>query len=98
MSEDECFQVAQVTEEEHVALKMLRAGEADSYQQVLALKVITSQFARTHDILFIPGAADQSAFLAGRAFVGLQILKHLNIPVGKLEDDGKQSDSSLSQA
>ena len=81
-----CFNVAKVTKEEHRALRALRTGEATPGQQGMALALITNKISRTHDVLFVPGAADESAFLAGRAFVGSQVLKLLNIPVGKLEE------------
>ena len=86
MSEPQCFTVAKLTKEEGLALKALRDGVADPYQQSLALHVITNKFSRPHDLLFVPGQADQTAFLNGRAFVGMQILKYLNVPIGKLED------------
>jgi len=83
---DPCFIVAKLTKDEVLALKALATGEADPYQQSLALHVITNKFSRPHDLLFVPGQADQSAFLNGRAFVGMQILKYLNIPIGKLDN------------
>lgn len=83
----QCFKYEILTKPEHTALKALYAGTADAYQQRLALKVIVNNFARSHDNCFIPGEPDQSNFIAGRAFVGQQILLHLNLPVGKLSED-----------
>lgn len=93
---EECFQCADLHKEEHQALKALSKGEATEYQQRLALKVIVNIFSRSHDMLFIPGAPDQTVFMNGRAFVGQKILKYLNIPVGKLkeeENDGEEIQS-----
>lgn len=84
---EQCFKYPRVTREEHQALRALNKGIANDYQQRLALSVITNKFARAHDVLFIPGKSDETAFLAGRSFVGSQVLKHLNIPVGQLSED-----------
>lgn len=77
----QCFDTATITKKDREALKALQNGEADEYQQKLVLSVIVKKIARTHDVVFIPGAADQSSFLSGRAFVGQQIIKYLNQPV-----------------
>jgi hypothetical protein len=93
---EECFQCRELDKEEHQAIKALYRGDATEYQQRLALKVIINVFSRTHDMPFIPGAADQTAFMNGRAFVGQKLLKYLNIPIGKLqeeEDDGENTQS-----
>jgi len=87
MARPQCFKYDAATKEEHIALKALAKGEASEYQQKLALKVIVNNFARSHDNCFIPGEADQGNFIAGRAFVGQQILLHLNLPVGKLKQE-----------
>ncbi len=87
---DECFRCADLTKQEHAALKAVHVGEANAHQQRLTLKVIISIFSRAHDILYIPDSFDQSAFMNGRAFVGQKILKYLNIPVGTLDDDEKE--------
>lgn len=88
----ECFKCPDLVKEEHIALKELHKGTADEYQQRLALSVIVNKFSRAHDVLFIPGSSDQSVFLNGRAFVGQKILKYLNIPVGKLNEEKKDED------
>lgn len=85
-----CFKVPTVDKAEHAAIRALYEGKAGEYQQRLALSVIVNKFSRAHDVLFIPGAADEGAFLSGRGFVGQQILKHINIPVGQL---GPQEDN-----
>lgn len=72
---------------EVIALQRVYAGTADAYQQRLALRTITNKLCRTHDVLFIPGKPDETAFLSGRAFVGMQILRHLRIAVGKMTDE-----------
>lgn len=80
----ECFRCKELDKEEHEAIKALGKGEANPFQQKLALSVIVNKFGRSHDLLYIPGGFDESAFLNGRAYVGQQILKYLKIPVGQL--------------
>lgn len=97
MSNDkECFKCAGLTKAEHAAIRALRDGDADSYQQKLALKVIVNKFSRSHDGLYIPDSFDQSSFLSGRAFVGQKILKYLNIPVGKLQEEEQDGENTKS--
>ena len=86
----ECLRCPDLNKQEHAAIKALGKGEADEFQQRLALKVIVNTFSRTHDLCYVPDSQDQSTFISGRAFVGQKILKYLNIPVGKLkEEEGK---------
>lgn len=85
MSAPQSLQVEQITKREATALKALATGEATEVQQKLALYVIVNKFARAQDLLYVPGSFDETAILNGRAFVGQQILKYINIPVGKLD-------------
>jgi len=80
----ECFKCVQESKEEIQAIKALGNGDATEFQQKLALKVITNSYCRAHDLSYIPSSYDQTAFIAGRAFVGQRILKVLKIPIGKL--------------
>lgn len=66
------------------AVKAMYAGEATPEQQRRVLAVIVNKFSRAQDMLFVPGEHDQTAFLNGRGFVGMQILKMINVPIGKL--------------
>lgn len=75
----ECFNVAPLTKEEAYSIRALQAGEANPYQQALALSAIIKKVCRTYDISFVPGAADQSNFLEGRAFTGKYLMKVLKI-------------------
>lgn len=87
MSIPNCFKVREVEKFETLAFKALSKGEATPEQQRVVIAVIVKGFARAHDTLFIPGAADETAFLNGRAFVGSQILKRIHVPVGQLHDE-----------
>lgn len=81
----------QLWRHEHVALKALHVGDATPDQQKLALEIIVKKLSRTHDLSYIPSSFDGSAFLSGRAFVGHQLLKYLNLPASKspeVQDDG----------
>lgn len=77
------LQVEQVWRHEHEAIKALSEGRADEYQQGLALSVIVNKFSRAHDMGYIPDSFDQTAFLAGRSFVGKQIVKYTKLSVSK---------------
>lgn len=90
----ECFTCKTLTKEEHEALKLLNKGEANPYQQRLALSVIVNKFCRTHNLMYVPGSFDQTTFFNGRAFVGNEILKHLNIPVGQLDNEVKEDEET----
>jgi len=89
----DCFKYPKETKDEIQAIKALGSGEATEYQQKLALKVITSNYSRAHDLSYVPGSQDQSAFIAGRAFVGQRILRCLKIPIGKLIQEEAQDEN-----
>tara|TARA_R110002072_G_scaffold266030_1_gene424902 strand:+ start:6131 stop:6418 length:288 start_codon:yes stop_codon:yes gene_type:complete len=80
------FKTQKLSDDEHRAIRSLYKGDATEHQQRLALKVIINKISRAQDLLYIPGSFDESAFLNGRAFVGQQLLKYLNLPVGKIEE------------
>ena len=90
-----CFLVPSVTKKEVQAIKALAKGEADEHEQMLALAVIVNKFARAQEMLYIPGSFDETAFLEGRGFVGQQILKHINVPIGQLKSiiDNNEGDN-----
>jgi len=78
--------VEPLTKAEVHALRDLHKGVATEHQQHVALFVIINKFARAQDLLYVPDSFDQTAILNGRAFVGQQILKYINIPVGKIDE------------
>lgn len=86
----QCFDVPDVSEQEHIAIKNLYAGEATPDQQRLAVVVIITKFSRAKDNLFIPGKPDETAFLEGRGFVGQKILKYLHLPVVMLPEQTEE--------
>ena len=79
------FDCGKLPDREHASIKAVYAGEADEGQQRLCLMTIVNKFSRTHDLLYSPGCFDETAFMAGRGFVGQQILHVINVPVGKLK-------------
>ena len=89
-----CFQVPSINKREIESIKALSVGEATPYQQKLALMVIVNKISRAQDLLYIPESFDETAFLNGRAFVGQKILKHINMPIGKLNklEEEEQTD------
>lgn len=69
-----------------MALRAVYAGEAEPYQQRLALSVIVNKFSRAQEMLYIPDSQDQTAFINGRAAVGQKVLKYVKLPVGQLQE------------
>ena len=73
------------TENETRALKALAAGTANEGQQKTALSVIVNKICKTYDLPYFPDSVRDSDFAQGKRFVGLQIVKHIN-----LTTEGKQ--------
>lgn len=73
--------VAKLDVREIRAIKSLAVGEASADQQMLALEVIVKKLSRAFDLGYLPGSFDESAFLNGRMFVGMQITKVVNQPM-----------------
>ena len=90
MMEPTCFKVPKLEKKEVLAIQAVWAGTADAHQQRLAIGVICNKFSRPNDLLFVPGEPDQTVFMSGRAFPGMQIYKTLNIKVGQLQNDEEQ--------
>ena len=94
-NQPEEFRVDPLEEDEVRAIKALMRGDASAIEQGVALRTIVNKFCRTHDLLYVADRPGASAFLNGRAFVGNQIMKVLNLPVGKLvpsqSKEGKKS-------
>lgn len=67
------------------ALKALARGEADADQQMRALKWIIERAAGAYELSYRPGADGdrESAMAEGRRFVGLQVVKLLNLVIKK---------------
>ena len=80
------FRVGEIDDDEHRAIRALYQGVATEHQQRLVLQVIVNKISRAQDVLYVPGNTDGTAFLNGRAFVGQQLLKYLNLPVGKMKE------------
>lgn len=81
----EAFRYVGIDREDVVAIKALSEGQANEFQQKRALSIIVKNFSRMYDVAFVPDAPDQSAFLAGRMYVGSRILYYVNYPASKLE-------------
>lgn len=82
----ESLRTESLDKQEMYALRALQEGNADAYQQQLALSVVLKKFCRTYDLAFVPGKADESAFLAGRQFPGQQIMKYLRLNPTLIEE------------
>ena len=64
------------------ALQALVRGEAEPHQQKRALDWIIKQAAGTYDLSYRPNSHDETQFAEGKRFVGLQIVKLLNLNLG----------------
>lgn len=74
------------------ALRALAAGTANDDQQRRALHFIINNVCRTYDLSFCPGVDGdrETAMAEGRRFVGLQIVKLLNIDLNKVRRDNNE--------
>jgi hypothetical protein len=68
-----------------IAMQALARGEADSEQQKRAYFWILKRACLINDVGYRKGSFDESAFLLGRRFVGVEIVKLLEVPVSKME-------------
>lgn len=77
------------------ALKALRAGEATPDQQRRAVDWLIHKAAATYDQSFRPGSDGDRAtvFAEGRRFVGLQMVKLINLSAAALEAMRKVKDA-----
>ena len=66
------------------AMKALEKGEANAHQQKMALRWIIETVAKTYDLSYRLNDRD-TAFAEGKRFVGLQIVKLLNLPLSNLK-------------
>lgn len=62
------------------AVKALASGTANDHQQKRALEWIVRMAARTYDVSFSPASDRETSFAEGRRFVGLQVVKLVNMP------------------
>lgn len=67
------------------ALKALAAGNASEGQQKRALAWIINHAARTYDVSFSLASDRETSFSEGRRFVGLQMVKLVNLPAELLQ-------------
>lgn len=67
------------------ALKSLVAGTASADQQQRAVAWIINRAAATYDMAYRPESARDTDFALGRAFVGQQVVKLINMPVSILD-------------
>ena len=81
MNHDE---ITPLTNAEIRALKALKNGTASEGQQTMGMNAIVKKICGTNSLPYVPGSFDQTAFKAGRAFVGAHIIRIMNI---KMKDD-----------
>lgn len=76
---------AEWNEYDALAIKALAAGNASEPQQKRALNWIVNHAAHTYDVSFSPTSDRETSFAEGRRFVGLQIVKLVNMPAELLK-------------
>lgn len=67
------------------ALKAMQSGEATKDQQQVALEFIVHIISKRYEIPYFPDSERDSAFAAGRLFVGEQILKLLSLKADEIQ-------------
>lgn len=77
------YQPAEYEVADVAALKALVQGSASEHQQKKALDWIIRAAAGTYDLDYRPDSREH-AFVSGRRFVGLQIVKLLNIDLNAI--------------
>jgi hypothetical protein len=85
MSEFKAWKPCPVTKDIAYALRAVSEGNASEFQQVQAMRWIIETAAMTYDLTYMPDSARDSDFAQGRRFVGLQIVKLLNLSPQQLE-------------
>lgn len=68
------------------ALQALVRGDASEHQQQRAIDYIIRKLAGTYDLSYRPDSDRDTAFAEGRRFVGLQIVKLLNLKLENLKN------------
>lgn len=70
------------------AIQALFNGVANEHQQKRALDWIIQKAAATYDLVYMPGGdgGRDTAFRAGRAFVGQEIVKLTKLKLGLIKD------------
>lgn len=70
------------------ALQALQRGEAEPEQQRRALKFIGEKLCGLYDLEFRPGSTSRATdFAGGKRFVGLQLVKLLNVDLAKMRQE-----------
>lgn len=73
------------------SIQALAAGTADNHQQQRALKWIIEIAAGTYEPSYRGGSESEVAFLEGRRYVGLQIVRELKLVVPNLRRNDVQT-------
>lgn len=93
MSVPQPWHPADYDEADAGALKALNAGNANEAQQKRALAYIINTLAGTYEETFYPEERN-SAYAQGRRYVGLQIVKLLNLPASAFRPKKKISSTT----
>lgn len=80
-----CLQEGRISSQQVRALRALEEGEANPYEQKLALKTIIDNFCGTYQRSFLPGKPDESIFMQGRQYPGQRIFHYLKLDPTELK-------------
>lgn len=64
------------------AIQALERGSANPHQQKLAIAWIINKCCNTYDLSYRPGRQGETDFAEGRRFVGLQLVRTINLKLG----------------
>lgn len=82
----------QTTDDEVMAIKALAKGEATQIQQRAVLNWLIHRAAGTYELSFRSdgdGGARETAFAEGRRFVGMELVKYINMPSEKVHKEAE---------
>jgi hypothetical protein len=73
-----------------IAFQALNRGEASPDQQKRALRYVIETLTGTYDMAYRPASPRDTDFALGKAFVGQQIVKLLNLSLSVLKDTPRE--------
>jgi hypothetical protein len=73
------------------AVRAVSRGEASEHQQKQVMEFIITKLCKAYDVSFDPGSDRATAFAEGRRFVGLQLVKHINVDPSIINKRGNEN-------
>lgn len=79
------------------SVKAWARGEATEGQQIMAFNFITENLSAVYDLSYRPDRSHATAFMEGRRFVGLQLLKTIQLKLARKDDARRNNRSDTEQ-